>query len=114
MESPWLIAYAIIILAEAVPTNCFLGYVLYKLIKSEQNHTLMIWVLSLLFVSGTCVIGLTIFVNWLKEFTYAETVIYGIVEFLGYLFNAAAMWLFCFKYWQTAFELNFLFRFDQP
>lgn len=81
----------------------------------------MICVLSALALSQLCnlIIMVTYIINYsqdkseitLEKLHRALREIGGIDTVNGALFFSAT-WAMCFKYWQTAFEMNFLFRFE--
>jgi hypothetical protein len=101
--------------------STFIGdvYVLIKMGRSETQQPFMIGVIALMCASCFCMLivwlpnailsytkGLTFILS--KQNVPLTSFFVWMINF-GYLTFDIGFWLICFKYWQTAYELSFLF-----
>jgi len=91
------------------------------MLKKDKRQWYMIGVLTLLYLSVQCGLWRIILVGKLFKLFTAEGLVKDAIKHnilvnstaaiavLYFLLFTLAMWFFCFKYWQTAFELKNLF-----
>lgn len=83
------------------------SFVIYKLVTSPNLQLFMICIIAAIMFSYTLTLIEMCFIvtrnlSALGAFDYI-----GMVSLICWYF---ACWTLCFKYWQTAYEINFLFR----
>lgn len=73
----------------------------------------MIIILTMqLFSATTGLIDILVLVLYLLYFKnlYVAKIAYALFNVVWFAAYSESVWLFAFKYWQTSFELNYLFR----